>query len=96
LFTNSNKIKKVKKSKKKQRFFLRLEKHVYLCTTKKIRADSVAQQVEHIPFKDGVLGSNPSWITLKGWTVSSTFIFDFFRELFKGRFSSSAGRAHPF
>ena len=25
--------------------------------------DSVAQQVEHIPFKDGVLGSNPSWIT---------------------------------
>jgi hypothetical protein len=22
--------------------------------------DSVAQQVEHIPFKDGVLGSNPS------------------------------------
>ena len=25
--------------------------------------DSVAQQVEHIPFKDGVLGSSPSWIT---------------------------------
>ena len=25
--------------------------------------DSVAQQVEHIPFKDGVLGSNPSWVT---------------------------------
>lgn len=25
--------------------------------------DSVAQQVEHIPFKDGVLGSNPSWFT---------------------------------
>ena len=24
---------------------------------------SVAQQVEHIPFKDGVLGSNPSWNT---------------------------------
>ena len=23
----------------------------------------VAQQVEHIPFKDGVLGSNPSWNT---------------------------------
>ncbi len=29
----------------------------------KREADSVAQQVEHIPFKDGVLGSNPSWIT---------------------------------
>ena len=27
--------------------------------------DSVAQQVEHIPFKDGVLGSSPSWITEK-------------------------------
>ncbi len=25
--------------------------------------DLVAQQVEHIPFKDGVLGSNPSWVT---------------------------------
>ena len=25
--------------------------------------DLVAQQVEHIPFKDGVLGSSPSWIT---------------------------------
>jgi len=28
-----------------------------------IKFDSVAQLVEHIPFKDGVLGSNPSWIT---------------------------------
>ena len=27
--------------------------------------DSLAQQVEHIPFKDGVLGSNPKRIT---WT----------------------------
>ena len=26
--------------------------------------DYVAQQVEHIPFKDGVLGSNPSMITI--------------------------------
>ena len=30
---------------------------------KHIEDDSVAQQVEHIPFKDGVLGSNPSWVT---------------------------------
>jgi hypothetical protein len=29
----------------------------------KIETDLVAQQVEHIPFKDGVLGSNPSQIT---------------------------------
>ena len=28
-----------------------------------IEYDSVAQLVEHIPFKDGVLGSSPSWIT---------------------------------
>ena len=28
--------------------------------TSKFRRDSVAQQVEHIPFKDGVLGSSPS------------------------------------
>ena len=25
--------------------------------------DPVAQQVEHIPFKDGVPGSSPGWIT---------------------------------
>ncbi len=25
--------------------------------------ESVAQQVEHIPFKDGVLGLSPSWFT---------------------------------
>ena len=27
--------------------------------------DYVAQQVEHIPFKDGVLGSSPSVVTKK-------------------------------
>lgn len=36
----------------------------YLCSAfekqRKYKDDSVAQQVEHIPFKDGVLGSNPS------------------------------------
>jgi hypothetical protein len=31
-----------------------------------MKRDSVAQLVEHIPFKDGVLGSSPSWITKKG------------------------------
>lgn len=29
----------------------------------KIEGDLVAQLAEHIPFKDGVLGSNPSRIT---------------------------------
>ena len=41
---------------------------VYLCTAfekqRNYKDDSVAQQVEHIPFKDGVLGSSPSWVTL--------------------------------
>ena len=34
-------------------------KKLYFCSPKKTDV-SVAQQVEHIPFKDGVLGSNPS------------------------------------
>ena len=33
--------------------------------------ESVAQQLEHIPFKDGVLGSSPSWFTRK--RVSTLF-----------------------
>ncbi len=41
----------------------------YLCMAfekqRNYKDDSVAQQVEHIPFKDGVLGSNPSMITTK-------------------------------
>ena len=36
---------------------------------------SVAQQVEHIPFKDGVLGSNPSWNTEKSHQVRWLFYF---------------------
>ena len=43
------------------------ENSAYLCSALTKRQnnkdDSVAQQVEHIPFKDGVLGSNPSWVT---------------------------------
>ena len=39
----------------------------YLCSAfekqRNYKDDSVAQQVEHIPFKDGVLGSSPSWVT---------------------------------
>ena len=53
---------------KKQERYCFIEKMSYLCT--RIRqigldalVDSLAQQVEHIPFKDGVLGSNPRWIT---------------------------------
>ncbi len=45
---------------------------MYLCKLKS--EDSVAQQVEHIPFKDGVLGSNPSWITGKR-AIIALFLF---------------------
>ena len=31
----------------------------------RLEVDSLAQQVEHIPFKDGVLGSSPKRITWK-------------------------------
>ena len=37
--------------------------------------DSVAQLVEHIPFKDGVLGSNPSWITRQTMLLKEHFLF---------------------
>ena len=39
--------------------------------------DSLAQQVEHIPFKDGVLGSNPSWVTKREQTLSFCFLAHF-------------------
>ena len=35
--------------------------------------ESVAQQVEHIPFKDGVLGSSPSWFTEREFRLSFLF-----------------------
>ena len=38
--------------------------------------DSVAQQVEHIPFKDGVLGSSPRRIT-KGSQFATLFLFTY-------------------
>ena len=44
----------------------------------KTKEDSVAQLVEHIPFKDGVLGSRPSWITINSrdtpWRVPAIYI----------------------
>ena len=52
----------------------------YICTafqTKKnaTKAESLAQQVEHIPFKDGVLGSNPRRFTKrKGPCQNSVFL----------------------
>ena len=36
--------------------------------------ESVAQQVEHIPFKDGVLGSSPSWFT-ESSSLAALFVF---------------------
>jgi short-subunit dehydrogenase len=43
--------------------------------------DSVAQQVEHIPFKDGVLGSSPSWITKKESECTPFFFADIYNPL---------------
>ena len=40
--------------------------------------DPLAQQVEHIPFKDGVLGSNPKRITEKSLVGFQRGIFLFF------------------
>ena len=40
--------------------FLYRKKCIFAASKKGV---SVAQQVEHIPFKDGVLGSSPSWNT---------------------------------
>ena len=37
------------------------------------RGVSVAQQVEHIPFKDGVLGSSPSWNTKSPHLMTRAF-----------------------
>ena len=52
--------------------------------------DSLAQQVEHIPFKDGVLGSNPRRITEQNGkmlqiaetkTVSAIFVMPLFGKM---------------
>ena len=54
------------------------------------RGESVAQQVEHIPFKDGVLGSSPSWFTEREFRLS--FLFSppsFFPFLFPSLFLHS-------
>ena len=45
------------------------------------RGESVAQQVEHIPFKDGVLGSSPSWFTERELRLSFLFFYSFFSLL---------------
>ena len=55
-----------------------LQKKHYLCTRikkKYFKFDSLAQQVEHIPFKDGVLGSSPRRITPKKVFISEDLFF---------------------
>ena len=49
--------------------------------------DLVAQLVEHLPFKERVLGSSPSQITR---------IEVYLHDLLHNRFGSSVGRASPF
>lgn len=63
------------KNKKNYSKRFEIKKYDYTFAVSKIEDDSVAQQVEHRPFKAGVLGSNPSWITQKLPTkVGSFFI----------------------
>ncbi len=51
----------------------------YLCSAfekqRNYKDDSVAQQVEHIPFKDGVLGSSPSWVTTRNVSENQSDTF---------------------
>ncbi len=58
----------------------------YLCSAfekqRKLKDDSVAQQVEHIPFKDGVLGSSPSWVTFNAAVSSQIEAASFFISTF--------------
>ena len=42
-------------------FYSLVDSYLYCLTAQEV--DSLAQQVEHIPFKDGVLGSSPKRIT---------------------------------
>ena len=63
LFFHCSSCKKRFFEKKECKKFAYIKKKQYLCTRFEKRGESVAQQVEHIPFKDGVLGSSPSWFT---------------------------------
>ena len=71
-----------KPSKKLALKFARSVNSAYLCTAFG-KGDSLAQLVEHIPFKDGVLGSSPRRITwykqhkMKIHTFSSVYLFYF-------------------
>ena len=75
--------------KNKADFFLSFKIRYYICNSLKLTVvnrnilkrpcsghlDPVAQQVEHIPFKDGVLGSNPNWITNEMMPPQGHFLF---------------------
>ena len=53
--------------------------------------DSLAQQVEHIPFKDGVLGSSPRRITEKESQIVENQLSAIFILILRG--SSGRGRS---
>ena len=67
-------ILKEKSLKKVEDIFAHIKKSAYLCIAfeenlSANKVDSLAQQVEHIPFKDGVLGSSPRRITKESQTA---------------------------
>ncbi len=57
-----------------------------------IQADSLAQQVEHIPFKDGVLGSSPRRITNKKNRRNAVFFIRLFPFYFPQVFHLLSGQ----
>ena len=62
--------------KKTAKKFANTQKKLYLCTRLTAHeVDSLAQQVEHIPFKDGVLGSSPKRITERRDSFESLLFF---------------------
>ena len=42
-----------------------------------IKVDSLAQQVEHLPFKEGVLGSSPRRVTISKVLVPNRRVGDY-------------------
>ena len=74
MFFSKNIQKNLRMSKKSSTFALAFENARFFCQLKFV-IESVAQQVEHIPFKDGVLGSSPSWFTRREFRLSFLFCF---------------------
>ena len=63
---------------------------MYFCSLK-TKGVSVAQQVEHIPFKDGVLGSSPSWNTKNKGVALQWLLFYVLYDVLKCQMKTAKG-----